>query len=90
MRPVRRSENRKRGYEEVKTPLIYDKAVWITSGHWEKFRENMFLVAGEGEEPHAGLKPMKLRLVRFDPEHKRASSKKWTHGKQALNQFSDD
>ena len=55
---LRRSENRKRGYQEVKTPLIYDKAVWITSGHWEKFRENMFLVAGESEEPHAGLKPM--------------------------------
>ena len=42
----------------MKTPLIYDKSVWETSGHWEKFRENMFLVAGEGEEPHAGLKPM--------------------------------
>ena len=55
---LRRRENKKRGYAEVKTPLIYDTAVWVTSGHWEKFRENMFLVAGEGEEPHAALKPM--------------------------------
>jgi threonyl-tRNA synthetase len=55
---LRRSENRRRGYLEVKTPLIYDKSVWETSGHWEKFRGEMFLVAGEGEEPHAGLKPM--------------------------------
>ncbi len=55
---LRRRENARRGYAEVKTPLIYDKSVWETSGHWEKFRENMFLVAGEGEEPHAGLKPM--------------------------------
>jgi threonyl-tRNA synthetase len=55
---LRRSENKKRGYVEVKTPLIYDTTVWVTSGHWEKFRENMFLVAGEGEEPHAALKPM--------------------------------
>jgi threonyl-tRNA synthetase len=55
---LRRRENAKRGYVEVKTPLIYDKSVWETSGHWEKFRDNMFLVAGEGEEPHAGLKPM--------------------------------
>lgn len=31
----------------------------------------------------------KLRLVRFDPEHKRASSRKWTGGAEALNQFSD-
>ena len=55
---LRRSENARRGYLEVKTPLIYDKSVWQTSGHWEKFRGEMFLVAGEGEEPHAGLKPM--------------------------------
>ena len=55
---LRRRENKRRGYVEVKTPLIYDTAVWVTSGHWEKFRDNMFLVAGEGEEPHAALKPM--------------------------------
>ena len=55
---LRRRENARRGYSEVKTPLIYDTDVWVTSGHWEKFRENMFLVAGEGEEPHAALKPM--------------------------------
>src|SRR6188472_2602742 len=55
---IRRTENLRRGYLEVKTPLIYDKSVWETSGHWEKFRGEMFLVAGEGEEPHAGLKPM--------------------------------
>jgi threonyl-tRNA synthetase len=55
---LRRSENHRRGYLEVKTPLIYDKSVWETSGHWEKFRGEMFLVAGECEEPHAGLKPM--------------------------------
>ena len=55
---LRRSENARRGYLEVKTPLIYDRSVWETSGHWAKFRGEMFLVAGEGEEPHAGLKPM--------------------------------
>ena len=55
---LRRRENERRGYIEVKTPLIYDTSVWVTCGHWEKFRENMFLVAGEGEEPHAALKPM--------------------------------
>jgi threonyl-tRNA synthetase len=55
---LRRRENARRGYAEVKTPLIYDKSVWETSGHWEKFREHMFMVAGEGEVPHASLKPM--------------------------------
>ena len=54
---LRRRENRRRGYE-VKTPLIYDIATWKTSGHWEKFRADMYLVAGEGEEPTSSLKPM--------------------------------
>jgi threonyl-tRNA synthetase len=39
------------GYVEVKTPLIYNKALWETSGHWQHYRQNMFLVQGsEGEE----------------------------------------
>jgi threonyl-tRNA synthetase len=32
------------GYVEVKTPLIYNKALWERSGHWEHYRENMFLI----------------------------------------------
>ena len=54
---LRRRENAKRGYQEVKTPLIYDKALWITSGHWEKFRENMFLIPIDDEQVYA-IKPM--------------------------------
>ena len=54
---VRRRENARRGYVEVKTPLIYDKALWETSGHWEKFRENMFLIP-MGEDQTYAIKPM--------------------------------
>jgi threonyl-tRNA synthetase len=54
---VRRGENVKRGYSEVKTPLIYDKALWVTSGHWEKFRENMFLIPLDDDQVY-GMKPM--------------------------------
>jgi threonyl-tRNA synthetase len=54
---LRLRENARRGYLEVKTPLIYDKALWVTSGHWEKFRENMFLIP-VGEEHVYGIKPM--------------------------------
>ncbi|MGH3071094.1 MAG: threonine--tRNA ligase [Gaiellaceae bacterium] len=54
---VRRRENVRRGYSEVKTPLIYEKALWITSGHWEKFRENMFLIPLDDEQVYA-IKPM--------------------------------
>jgi threonyl-tRNA synthetase len=48
--------NAKHGYLEVKTPLIYDSSVWITSGHWEKYREHMFLIP-EGDRTY-GIKPM--------------------------------
>jgi threonyl-tRNA synthetase len=44
------------GYGEVKTPLIFNKALWETSGHWEKYRENMFMF--ESEEQTFSLKPM--------------------------------
>jgi threonyl-tRNA synthetase len=55
---LRRRENAKRGYLEVKTPLLYDIDTYITSGHYENYRENMFFVEGhEGEKPLA-LKPM--------------------------------
>src|SRR5881392_405093 len=53
---LRRRENERRGYVEVKTPLIYDKVLWERSGHWEKFRENMFLIP-EDERLFA-IKPM--------------------------------
>jgi threonyl-tRNA synthetase len=55
---VRRRENVRRGYLEVRTPLIYDKALWVTSGHWEKFRDNMFLIPGDTEDQTYGIKPM--------------------------------
>ena len=44
------------GYVEVKTPLIYNKALWERSGHWSFYRPNMFLVESEGEI--MSLKPM--------------------------------
>ena len=37
-----------RGYSEVKTPQIYDSELWKTSGHWGKYRENMFTARGRG------------------------------------------
>jgi len=53
---LRRRENRARGYVEVRTPQIYDKELWVTSGHWEKYREHMFTF--ESENRTFGLKPM--------------------------------
>jgi threonyl-tRNA synthetase len=53
---VSREMGSERGYEEVKTPLIYDAELWKTSGHWGKYRENMFTVQVEDRE--MGVKPM--------------------------------
>lgn len=36
-------------YQEVRTPLVFNKALWETSGHWEHYRENMFLLRSDGE-----------------------------------------
>jgi threonyl-tRNA synthetase len=45
------------GYLEVKTPQLIDRALWVASGHWEKFRENMFTTNSD-EEKVLALKPM--------------------------------
>jgi len=51
-----RAENARRGYREVRTPILYDVELWKQSGHWDKFRENMYFT--EIEERSMGLKPM--------------------------------
>jgi threonyl-tRNA synthetase len=45
-----------RGYSEVKTPQIFDSELWKTSGHWGKYRENMFTL--QVEEREMAVKPM--------------------------------
>jgi threonyl-tRNA synthetase len=45
------------GYQEVKGPLLLDRSLWEASGHWENFRENMFLVESRDERVLA-VKPM--------------------------------
>jgi threonyl-tRNA synthetase len=45
-----------RGYTEVKTPQLYDSSLWVTSGHWDKYRENMFVT--ESEDRALAIKPM--------------------------------
>ncbi|MCC9597490.1 MULTISPECIES: threonine--tRNA ligase [unclassified Rubrivivax] len=47
---------RDNGYQEVKGPQILDKALWEKTGHWDKYRENMFTT--ESEKRDYALKPM--------------------------------
>ncbi|MEO8946311.1 MAG: threonine--tRNA ligase [Gemmatimonadaceae bacterium] len=54
-----RAKLRVAGYDEVKTPLLYHKTLWEQSGHWGKYKENMFLVLdNETGEHDFSLKPM--------------------------------
>ncbi|HMB19345.1 MAG TPA: threonine--tRNA ligase [Gaiellaceae bacterium] len=55
---LRRRENAKRGYLEVKTPLLYDIDTYVTSGHYENYRDNMFFVQQHEHESPLALKPM--------------------------------
>jgi threonyl-tRNA synthetase len=51
-----REMGKPRGYTEVKTPLLFDSSLWKISGHWDKYRENMFVT--ESADTPMALKPM--------------------------------
>ncbi|ODS22773.1 threonine--tRNA ligase [Candidatus Endobugula sertula] len=51
-----RKVQRDNGYKEIKTPQVVDRSLWERSGHWDKFRENMFTV--ESESRDYAVKPM--------------------------------
>ena len=51
-----RGKLRERGYQEVHTPQIIDRSLWERSGHWDKFRDNMFTTSSENRD--FAIKPM--------------------------------
>jgi threonyl-tRNA synthetase len=51
-----RSEHKKRGYLEIKTPIILNKELWLRSGHWDNYKENMYTVKIDDED--YAIKPM--------------------------------
>lgn len=51
-----RELHRKNGYQEISTPLVLSKKLWQISGHWEKYKDNIFLTGYEGKE--YAVKPM--------------------------------
>ena len=46
------------GYDEVKTPQLVDRVLWEKSGHWESYREHMFIATVEDEDKTLAIKPM--------------------------------
>src|SRR3954468_15115037 len=53
---LNRRMQQERGYVEVKTPLLYESHLWETSGHWGKYKDNIFVA--EYEDREFGFKPM--------------------------------
>ncbi|ACL75726.1 threonine--tRNA ligase [Ruminiclostridium cellulolyticum] len=51
-----RSEHKKAGYQEIKTPVILNKELWLRSGHWDNYKNNMYTVAID--EQDCAIKPM--------------------------------
>nr|PZN11583.1 MAG: threonine--tRNA ligase [Caldicoprobacter oshimai] len=51
-----RKEHYRRGYQEIKTPIILNRDLWIRSGHWDHYRENMYFTKIDGED--YAIKPM--------------------------------
>ncbi len=54
---MRRAQN-EAGYEEVRTPQLVDRSLWEASGHWENYREHMFIATVADENKSLALKPM--------------------------------
>ncbi|MEO8424202.1 MAG: threonine--tRNA ligase [Actinomycetota bacterium] len=52
-----REEHERRGYQEISAPLVNDKTLWETSGHWDHFKDDMFVIP-EDEHTTYALKPM--------------------------------
>jgi len=51
-----RKEHQKRGYVEIKTPIILSRALWEQSGHWDHYKENMYFTKIDGQD--YAIKPM--------------------------------
>src|SRR6266508_1144509 len=52
-----RRDHEERGYQEISSPLVNDKSLWETSGHWDHYKDNMFIIPVDEHTTYA-LKPM--------------------------------
>jgi threonyl-tRNA synthetase len=52
-----RKDHEERGYQEISSPLVNDKSLWVTSGHWDHYKNNMFIIPIDENTTYA-LKPM--------------------------------
>jgi len=80
------------GYREIKTPQVVDRKLWEASGHWDKYREHMFITEIDEEHYNHGLKSYRdlpLRLAEFGACHRYEPSGSM-HGLMRVRGFTQD
>src|SRR5438874_1036686 len=77
------------GYQEVKTPLMYNKLLWERSGHWGKYRENMFLVL-DAERTEADTATFSLKPMNCPSHHLMYEMKKRSYRELPLRYHTQD
>ena len=71
-----RKEHRKRQYQEISSPMMHHQKIWEQSGHWQHYREEMFLMdEKKGQGGQLGLKPMNCPDAMVVFNHKKRSYK---------------
>lgn len=69
-----RKEHKRRGYQEISSPLIHHQDMWEVSGHWEHFRDEMFLMKNPKDpDKYLGMKPMNCPDAMVVFNHKKRS-----------------
>ncbi|KAJ3251104.1 54S ribosomal protein L39, mitochondrial [Chytriomyces hyalinus] len=80
-----RKEYRRGGYHEVVTPLVFNKDLWVTSGHWENYRDDMFLVQGANDHNSTAALNSSEPSSSCGHDHGDASEKEQQHGLKPMN-----
>jgi threonyl-tRNA synthetase len=80
-----RAEYRRFGFEEVVTPLLFNKDLWVKSGHWENYKEDMFIVTGGDDQPRVSGCGHHHHDHKGDENGGEAESQEEIHGLKPMN-----
>ncbi|KAJ3135189.1 54S ribosomal protein L39, mitochondrial [Physocladia obscura] len=80
-----RREYRRLGFNEIVTPLVFNKELWVTSGHWENYREDMFLVTSRTSASSRLSLESNNFESRHDKHHEALQENDSVHGLKPMN-----
>ncbi|KAI9328575.1 Tarsl2 protein [Zopfochytrium polystomum] len=86
LRDFIRAEYRRGGYQEVETPLLFNKQLWETSGHWENYRDDMFVVGDHDSLAKKGKESPSSETPTSEDHHSHSHEElEETHGLKPMN-----